>query len=60
MSYCANCKKTSGKIRICGYYRATVNSVTRTVQYPIPITEDICSTLNGGNVFSKIDCLFAV
>ena len=48
--------KTSGKIRICCDYRATVNTATKTDQYPIPRIEDIYSTLNGGQVFSKIDC----
>ena len=28
--------KTNGKIRICGDYRATVNTATKTDQYPIP------------------------
>ena len=44
--------KTNGKIRICGDYRATVNTATKTDQYPILEY----STLNGGQVFSKIDC----
>ena len=45
-----------GKVRICGDYRATVNTATKTDQYPIPGIEDIYSTLNGGKVFfSKID-----
>ena len=48
--------KTNGKIRICGDYRATVNTATKADQYPIPRIEDIYSTLNGGQVFSKIDC----
>ena len=37
-------------------YRATVNTATKTDQYPIPRIEDIYSTLNGGKVFNKIDC----
>ena len=28
--------KTSGEIRICGDYRATVNTATKIDQYPIP------------------------
>ena len=48
--------KTNGKICICGDYRATVNTATKTDQYPIPRIEDIYSTLNGGQEFSKIDC----
>ena len=50
--------KTNGKIRICGDYRATVNTATKTDQYPIPRIEDIYSTLNGGQVFRKIDICF--
>ena len=56
MSNCANCKKTSGEICICGDYRATVNTATKTDQYTIPIIENIYSTLNGDQVFRKIDC----
>ena len=47
--------KTNGKIRISGDYRATVDTATKTDQYPIPRIEDIYSTPNGGQVFSKID-----
>ena len=48
--------KTNGKIRICGDYRVTVNTVTKTNQYHIPRIYDIYSMLNGGKVFSKIYC----
>ena len=48
--------KTNGKIRICGVYSATINTETKTDQYPIPRIEAIYSTLNGGQVFSNIDC----
>ena len=48
--------KTSGKIRFCGNYRATINNATKTDQYHIPRTKDIYSTLNGGKVFRKFDC----
>ena len=41
--------KPNGKIRICGDYRETVNTATKTDQYPIPRIEDIYSTLNGGH-----------
>ena len=44
-----------GKFRICGDYRATVITATKTDQYPIPRIEDIYSTLNGGQVVNKID-----
>ena len=48
--------KTNGEIRICGDYRETVNTETNTEQYPVPRIEYIYSTLNGGKVFSKINC----
>ena len=41
---------------MCGDYRAAINTTTKTDQYPIPIIEDIYSTLNGGHFFCKIDC----
>ena len=51
--------KTNGKIRIYGDYRTTLNTATKTNQYPIPSIEDIYYTLNCGQVFSKIDCSYA-
>ena len=41
---------------VFGDYRATINTATKRDQYPIHRIEDIYSTLNGGQVFSKIDC----
>ena len=41
---------------MCCDYRATINTATKTYQYPIPSIEGIYSTLNGGQVFSKMYC----
>ena len=46
--------KPDGTIRICGDYKA-VNKVTLTESYPLPKTEDLFSTLSGGEKFSKLD-----
>ena len=43
--------KTNGKLCICGDYRATVNTATKTDQYSIPRIEDIYFTLNGVKSF---------
>lgn len=47
--------KPDGSIRICGDYKQTVNQVADCDKYPIPKTEDIFATLNGGEKFTKLD-----
>ena len=47
--------KPSGKIRICGDYRMTVNKYTKQQHYPIPRTEYLIAKMAGGKIFSKID-----
>ena len=48
-------KKEGGKIRICGDYKMTVNRAEESDTYPVPETEDLLATLNGGKKFSKLD-----
>ena len=47
--------KKNGNISICGDFKATVNPVLNTDQYPLPRAEDIFATLAGGKRFSTID-----
>ncbi len=47
--------KTDGSIRICGDYKATVNTCVETKVYPLPTAEDIFAKLAHGQYFSKID-----
>ena len=48
-------KKEGGGIRICGDYKLTVNQATECDVYPVPKTEDLLATLNGGERFTKLD-----
>ena len=47
--------KEDKTIRICGDYKVTVNKVSKLDNYPIPKSEDLFVTLNGGKQFSKLD-----
>ena len=47
--------KKDGGIRICGDYKQTVNRASNCDKYPVPKTEDLLATLNGGEKFSKLD-----
>ena len=47
--------KSDGSIRICGDYKATINTCVESRPYPLPTADDILSTLAGGRYFSKID-----
>ena len=47
--------KENGNVRICGDYKMTINKVSKLDNYPIPKTEDLFATLNGGQQFTKLD-----
>ena len=47
--------KKNGKIRICGDYKATVNSALDKEQYPLPRPEDIFAKLASGKSFMTLD-----
>ena len=47
--------KSDGTIRICGDYKQTVNRSATCDNYPLPKTEDLLATLNGGKKFTKLD-----
>ena len=48
-------KQASGKIRICGDFRTTLNTATITESYPLPRIEDLYATLSGCAIFSVLD-----
>ena len=47
--------KDDGTVRICGDYKLTVNRGAEWESYPVPKTENLIATLNGGKEFSKLD-----
>ena len=47
--------KADGSVRICGYYKVTVNPVLQVDQFPVPKPEDLFASLTGGKKFSKLD-----
>lgn len=47
--------KRSGKVRICGDFKVTVNKVAPTEIYPLPRVEDLFANLSGGKEFTKLD-----
>ena len=47
--------KTDGTVRICGDYKCTVNQVSKLDNYPIPKTEELLTSLGGGEKFTKLD-----
>ena len=46
-------QKPSGKVRICGDYRATVNPCLHVQQHPIPRIEELFAKLQGGHAFQQ-------
>ena len=51
--------KQDGRIRLCGDYKVTINSVLDVDQYPLPKPEDIFATLAGGQHYTTLDLTHA-
>ncbi|XP_055918303.1 uncharacterized protein K02A2.6-like [Eupeodes corollae] len=47
--------KPDGKLRVCGDYKTTINKFLVDVKYPLPLIEEIFTSLQGGELFSKLD-----
>ena len=47
--------KPSGKIRLCGDYKLTINKSIQLDRYPLPLIDEIFASLNGGKFFTKLD-----
>ncbi|KAL0892417.1 hypothetical protein ABMA27_015532 [Loxostege sticticalis] len=48
-------RKADGGLRICADYKVTLNPVLLVDRYPLPKIEDLLVSLNGAQLFSKID-----
>ena len=44
-----------GRFRRFGDYKVTLNQVLDMDEYPLPIPEELSSTLSGRKIFSKLD-----
>ena len=51
--------KKDGSIRVCGDYKLTVNQAAKVDTYPLPLIDDLFSSLAGGTTFSKLDLAHA-
>lgn len=47
--------KPSGDIRICGDYKVTLNKYLIDYKYPLPRIDEIFASLQGGQLFTKLD-----
>ena len=48
-------RKPSGEVRVCGDYKITINPVLKVKEHPLPTSDELLQTLNGGEKFSKLD-----
>ena len=48
-------RKPTGKVRICGDFKVTLNPVLKSDIHPFPLPEELFHKLNQGYKFSKID-----
>ncbi len=47
--------KKDGQLRLCDNFKVTINPVMQVDQYPLPKSEDLFTTLVGGQKFTKLD-----
>ena len=48
-------RKATGRVRICGDFKVTVNAQMVVDQHPIPSIDELLTRLNNGEKFSKLD-----
>lgn len=47
--------KPNGEFRICGDYKSTINRLLVDFKYPLPNIEEIFASMQGGELFTKLD-----
>lgn len=47
--------KPNGELRLCGDYKITINKFLMDFKYPLPRIDEIFASLEGGEVFTKLD-----
>ena len=47
--------KRDGRVRLCGDFKLTINSVSPTEIYPLPRVEELFANLSSGKLFTKLD-----
>ena len=47
--------KPTGKIRLCGDYKLTINKAVKPDKYPLPLTDELFAGLAGGEKYTKLD-----
>ncbi|XP_054732479.1 uncharacterized protein LOC129240599 [Anastrepha obliqua] len=47
--------KPNGDLRICGDYKITINKFLEDFKYPLPRIDEIFASLEGGEIFTKLD-----
>ena len=47
--------KSDGNLRCFGDYKTTINKFLVDVNYPLPLIEEIFASLQGGQLYSKLD-----
>ena len=48
-------KKHNGSLRICANFSTGLNAALQQHHYPLPVPDDLFTTLNGGTYFAKLD-----
>ena len=52
---CASPKKDGTSLRVCGYFKVSINQVSKLNKYPAPNIDDLLAQLARGKRFMKLD-----
>ncbi|UYV70913.1 K02A2.6-like [Cordylochernes scorpioides] len=47
--------KSNGELRLCGYFKNTLNNCIEDEKYPLPTIETMLGNLGGNKIFTKLD-----